>query len=143
MLLTDAVNEIIMPGAHTLKGVSVECKDNALTLTDEFGPMTQMFTEHDPELKNKVSQLWSSFLKRQSTRLLERMNETPDNDKEQRIRHFITEMAIKGDTIGVLLNLSLRFVPMEETFDALRETMKDLQDGLTAIDKEWTHIVNE
>lgn len=64
--LVDAVNEVI--NLDNLKDVDVYCRCNALTVKDEFGPMTKLFSDSDPDIVGKVRRLWGDFLQRRSCR---------------------------------------------------------------------------
>ncbi len=72
MLLTDAVNEVILSVKY-LDDIVAQVKDNILVITDNFGTVRKMFTDNDPDLEHKVRFFWSDFLKRRSHLLQERM----------------------------------------------------------------------
>ena len=78
-MLTDAVNEVILSTTR-LDDITVRVNGNKLLLSDEFGTMSAIFTDADPNLIQKVRRFWGDFLQRRSQKLGERLRASDDSE---------------------------------------------------------------
>jgi len=72
MLVTDAVNEVMLQGVP-LSGLEINVKKNVVVLRDEFGVVKRLFTDNDPDLISKMRSFWGDFLQDRTRRRAERL----------------------------------------------------------------------